>query len=72
MPPRPSAYLHAPRDRRLAGGGGAIAPARESASRTFSTLLGLLACTGLRISEALQLDLADWEPAQAVLTIRQS
>jgi integrase/recombinase XerD len=39
---------------------------------TFSTLLGLLACTGLRISEALQLDLADWEPAEAVLTIRQA
>lgn len=39
---------------------------------TFNTLLGLLACTGLRISEALQLALADWEPAQAVLTIRQA
>ena len=39
---------------------------------TFSTLLGLLACTGLRISEALQLELADWELAEAVLTIRQS
>src|ERR1039457_2918462 len=39
---------------------------------TFSTLLGLLACTGLRISEALQLDWADWEPAEAVLTIRQA
>jgi len=39
---------------------------------TFSTLLGLLACTGLRISEALQLELIDWEPAQAVLTVRQA
>ena len=39
---------------------------------TFSTLLGLLACTGLRISEALQLELPDWDPTQAVLTIRQS
>lgn len=39
---------------------------------TFSTLLGLLACTGLRISEALGLELTDWEPTQAVLTIRQA
>ena len=39
---------------------------------TFSTLLGLLACTGLRISEALHLELADWDPSQAVLTIRQA
>ena len=40
--------------------------------RTFRTLLGLLACTGLRISEALQLHLADWDSTQAVLTIRQT
>jgi len=39
---------------------------------TFSTLLGLLSCTGLRISEALQLELADWQSADAVLTIRQT
>lgn len=55
-----------------------LAAARQLASsqslepRTFSTLLGLLACTGLRISEALQLELADWEPTPAVLTIRQA
>jgi integrase/recombinase XerD len=41
-------------------------------NHTFSTLLGLLACTGLRSSEALALELPDWEPRQAVLTIRQS
>jgi integrase/recombinase XerD len=35
-------------------------------------LLGLLACTGLRISEALALRLSDWDPQAAVLTIRQS
>lgn len=39
---------------------------------TFATLLGLLACTGLRISEALQLTLADWDPGAAGLPIRQS
>ena len=55
-----------------------LAAARQLASpqslepRTFSTLLGLLACTGLRISEALGLELADWDPTPAVLTIRQA
>ena len=41
-------------------------------ARTFGTLLGLLACTGLRISEALALDLSDWQPAQGLLTIREA
>lgn len=49
-----------------------LAPQESLRPLTFSTLLGLLACTGLRISEALQLALADWEPARAVLTIRQA
>lgn len=49
-----------------------LSPQESLRPLTFSTLLGLLACTGLRISEALQLALADWEPAQAVLTIRQA
>jgi integrase/recombinase XerD len=39
---------------------------------TFATLFGLLACTGLRISEALHLTLADWDSGAAVLTIRQA
>ena len=46
--------------------------AEELYDRTCHTLLGLLACTGLRSSEALQLQLSDWEPRQAVLTIRQT
>jgi site-specific recombinase XerD len=49
-----------------------LPPPESLRSQTFSTLLGLLACTGLRISEALQLELADWEPTEAVLTIRQA
>ncbi len=49
-----------------------LAPPQSLRSRTFATLLGLLACTGLRISEALQLQLEDWEPTEAVLTIRQA
>jgi integrase len=39
---------------------------------TLRALLGLLACTGLRISEALALRLSDWDPAEAVLTVRRS
>src|SRR5207249_4026656 len=39
---------------------------------TWQTLIGLLACTGLRISEALQLKLNDVDWPQSVLTIRES
>ncbi len=49
-----------------------LAPQEGSYPLSFGTLLGLLACTGLRISEALRLELADWEPTEAVLTIRQT
>jgi integrase/recombinase XerD len=47
-------------------------PYQSRSLLSFATLLGLLACTGLRISEALQLELTDWDPAQAVLTVRQT
>ena len=39
---------------------------------TYATLLGLLAVTGLRISEALALNRADVDGADAVLTIRRT
>lgn len=39
---------------------------------TYATLLGLLACTGLRVSEALKLTRADVDWQQGVLTIRQT
>jgi integrase len=39
---------------------------------TWQTLIGLLACTGLRISEALALTVPDVDLEQGVLTIRQS
>lgn len=39
---------------------------------TWQTLIGLLACTGLRISEALALAAQDTDLEQGVLTIRQS
>jgi integrase/recombinase XerD len=39
---------------------------------TFRTLIGLLACTGLRIGEAIRLDREDFDPANRLLTIRDS
>jgi integrase/recombinase XerC len=45
---------------------------RPSNPSPYVTLFGLLACTGLRISEALELRLEDWDPQSTVLTIRQT
>lgn len=39
---------------------------------TYNTLLGLLACTGLRISEALALEVADVDLAQGHILVRES
>jgi integrase len=56
----------------LLGAAEQLPPRQSVRPLTFHTLLGLLSCTGLRISEALKLELADWEETQAVLTIRQA
>jgi integrase len=39
---------------------------------TFQTLFGLLACTGLRISEALHLRLQDFDAAASTITVHRS
>ena len=39
---------------------------------TYATLLGLLACSGMRISEALRLRRSDVDLCQAVITVHQS
>lgn len=39
---------------------------------TYKTLLGLLACTGLRISEALALQISDVDLEHGVLTVRET
>lgn len=41
-------------------------------AKTYVTLLGLLASTGLRISEALRLERADFEAGRGLLTIRET
>jgi integrase len=51
---------------------GALPPTQSLRPATFSTLLALLACTGLRISEALNLQIQDFDAATGVLLIRKS
>ena len=49
-----------------------LAPRTGLRPKTYATLIGLLACTGLRISEALRLTQADVDLGRAVLSIRQT
>ena len=39
---------------------------------TYTTLLGLLACTGMRVGEALALDRSDLDPRRGLLVVRHS
>jgi integrase/recombinase XerD len=68
---RPAPYLY--RDEEIialmTAAGGLRPPLRAA---TFQTLIGLLACTGLRIGEAIRLDREDFDPATQLLTIRDS
>ena len=68
---RPIPYLY--RDREIvalmAAAGGLGPPLRAA---TMETLIGLLACTGLRIGEAIRLDRGDIDPTHRVLTVRDS
>lgn len=62
-PPRPLPYLFAADTiHRLVHAAGQLPPRRSLRPRTFQTLFGLLAVTGLRISEALALRVADVTP----------
>lgn len=51
---------------------GELASAKGLRSRTYSTLFGLLAVTGMRVSEAVSLDRTDVDLEARVLTIRQT
>ena len=74
LPPskyRPAPYLY--RDEEivaLMAAAGALHPPLRAA--TFRTLIGLLACTGLRIGEALRLDREDVDTTHGLLTVRDS
>jgi len=49
-----------------------LRPADGLRPRTYTTLIGLLACTGLRVSEALGCTRSDFDGEQGVLTIRET
>jgi integrase len=50
----------------------ALGPPKALPPLTYATLIGLLACTGLRIGEALALRRDDIDWSKAVLTVRQT
>lgn len=68
---RPAPYLY--RDEEIISlmqaAGGLRPPLRAA---TLQTLIGLLACTGLRIGEAIRLDREDFDADNRLLTIRDS
>lgn len=68
---RPSPFLYSDADiTALLAAAHALAPALRGL--TYYTLIGLLAPTGMRIGEAISLDLSDVDHEQAVLLIRES
>lgn len=68
---RPAPFLYSDADiTGLLAAARALPP--ESRGLTYYTLLGLLAATGMRIGEAIGLDLSDVDHEQAVLLIRES
>jgi integrase/recombinase XerD len=68
---RPTPYLYAPDEITAL-----MQAARELVdplnAATFETLVGVLACTGLRAGEAMRLDRGDFDADQARLTVRNS
>lgn len=50
----------------------ALAPAEGLRPRTYATLIGLMACTGLRIGEMLALGVDDVDLEAGILTVRQT
>jgi integrase len=67
------AFLYAESDiAALIGAARSLAPSGGLRPHTYATLIGLLACTGLRITEALTLRADDVDLSAGVLTIRQT
>lgn len=68
VPPRRMPRLFAPEEiRALLDGAAALGPRGSLRPKTYTALFGLLACTGLRISEALALEVADITDAGLVI-----
>jgi integrase/recombinase XerD len=68
---RPAPYVYGDEEiTALMDAAGALRPPLRAA--TFRTLIGVLACTGLRVGEAIGLDRGDVDLAEGVLTVRNS
>ena len=68
---RPAPYVYSDEEiTALMDAAGALRPPLRAA--TFRTLIGVLACTGLRVGEAIGLDRGDVDLAEGVLTVRNS
>ncbi len=66
-------YIFSPQElERLVATAGRLDSPRGLRAKTYVALLGLLACTGLRISEALRLGRADTDLVTGLLSIRQT
>lgn len=74
QPRRKQPYIYnATEIRRLMAAARALSPSTTGLRPwTYSTLLGLLVVTGLRVGEALRLNREDWDLIQGVLTIRHT
>lgn len=78
-PPSPSPYwrqrqpriVTTPEAQRLLGAAQRLTPQETLRPATTATLLGLLYTTGLRIGEALALDIGDLDPKDRILTVRK-
>ena len=65
---RPPPYIYQPEEIRLViKHAGQLSPKNSIRPLTYSTLFGLLSCTGLRLSEALSLKMSDITPAGLVI-----
>ena len=65
---RPVPYIYSPEEiRQLIAAARQLPPRDSVRPHTYATVLGLLAATGLRVSEALTLHLADFTPSGLVI-----
>lgn len=69
--PRTAPYIYSPEEIAALMAAARSLP-RPLAAATFTTVIGLLACTGVRLREALALDRADVDLQDGVLDIRAS
>jgi integrase len=69
---RPSPFIYSPDQiLQLMQAAAKLRPAKSLRGQTYTTLLGLLACSGLRISEALHLSVNDVDLVTGVIAVRE-